>query len=401
MINDGEVFKPALFDAHVFSESEKEDVINNNAIIDLCMGHKDILEFLNYKFKNLSAIKRIDDLTEDEKKDLIEHKKKKSLLMTSLFLSGKCDANCDICYTDSKFRKDKNKWESIESIIRQVVQLGNKTLYVPGEGEPFLDDNIFNLINAAEYYNQNLVLFTNGIILSDEEMFENKWGISLNEFFEVIQKSPIYLYFKYWHSDRNIFADMMRINPDKLKTESITLNGSIKVDVPIGLLKLHKIAPEKVGIETAVHSLNYNNVFDRIMPFADKYKLKWYLEPIIHSGRCYGRKEYDITQEQMLKINPYLSKQQCKRAGYTAIITTLFYISFCSSFISKFMIKDRDILDNLSVFDKNNRVKDIFSILHTNRLLVESRYSSQSCLCEYYSNQLNVESNGEKRINEG
>jgi hypothetical protein len=154
-------------------------------------------------------------------------------------------------------------------------------------------------------------------------------------------------------------------------------------------LRLYKVAPEKIGIETAIHSLNYKDVIQQIMPFVNEFGIKWYLEPIIHSGRYFGRHEYDLTPEQYIQILPHLTKQQCKRTGFSATITTSGHLSFCPSFVSRLMIKDKEALKSICIIDSDNKIKDIFELLHTNDFMVETRYKSfsHSCLCELFSEQ--------------
>lgn len=378
-----------LFSSHAFTEKEKERVFLNNVVIDWFEGNQSLLRSVKLPGKAVDLIKELEKKGNAEIKALVDHRKNESLLMTTIFLSGKCDANCEICYTDRKASSVSMNWVQLKEIIIQVSKLGNKTIYIPGEGEPFLDNNIFDIIKLAKEYNQNIVIFTDGLLLSDERRVKQKWGMTLEELDRIITDSPVYLYFKYWHTEKNMFATMMRIHPDKYKTESVSLDNGKTVDVPSALLRLYKIAPEKIGIETAIHSLNYNDVLSQTLPFVREFGIKWYLEPIIHSGRYFSRHEYDLTPEQYVQILPYLTKQQCKRTGFSATITTSGHLSFCPSFVSKLMINDPQRLNDISVIDKNNNVRDIFSMLHTSDFIVESRYNSfsHSCLCEYYANQ--------------
>lgn len=385
---------PSLFPAHVFSENEKNEVLLNNILIDWYFGHHDILNSVVYPPIAVAMVKELQNLSEKEIHPRFEEAKRKSLLMTALFVSGRCDADCEICYTDRNLRPDDITWEEKRELLLQVIELGNKTIYIPGEGEPFLDDHFFDLIHFAQEHNQNIVIFTNGILISDEHLFNKRWnerGYFLDKFFETVRDSSVYLYVKYWHSNKNKFCEMMRIPPDKLKTEPIKLtNGSI-IDVPVGLLRLIKTDGEKVGIETAVHSLNYDDVLKNIMPFVNELGIKWYLEPIIHSGRYFGRHCYDLTSTQYDEILPFLTNQQCKRTGFSTVVLSSGHLSFCPSFVTNLSVSDMRALKELNIRNhgKDGRLGDIFNLLHTNRFLVESRYAafSHPCLCEYFARQ--------------
>jgi MoaA/NifB/PqqE/SkfB family radical SAM enzyme len=386
--------QPSLFPVHVFSENERNEVLLNNIVIDWYFGHQDILNSVIYPQIAVALVNELQNLSEQEIHLRFEKAKRKSLLMTALFVSGRCDANCEICYTDRKFRPDDITWEESRELLLQAIELGNKTIYIPGEGEPFLDDHFFDLIHFAQDYDQNVIIFTDGLLISDEHRFNkkwNKWGYSLDRFFDIIRNSSVYLYVKYWHSNKTKFCEMMGVHPDKLKTEPIELtNGSI-IDVPVGILRLIKTDGEKVGIETAVHSLNHNDVLENIMPFVNDFGIKWYLEPIIHSGRYFGRHDYDLTSAQYAEILPFLTKQQCKRTGFSTVVMSSGHLSFCPSFVTNLSVSDMPALRELNIRNngKDGGLRDIFTLLHTNRFLVESRYAafSHPCLCEYFAKQ--------------
>ncbi|MBS1790495.1 MAG: hypothetical protein JST85_22430 [Acidobacteria bacterium] len=381
-----------LFPEHVFNPEDREESILSNITIDWYYGHRDILEKIQIP-KYAALVRELKNAPMEEIKHRAEKARQKSVLMTALFLTGKCDADCSICYTDRRYKPTDLNLGEIEEIINQTARLGNKTIYIPGEGEPFLDRNIFEIIEFATRLGQNVVIFTDGLLISDEERFKKQCGFELEEFFELVKRSPLYLYVKYWHSNRVQAAKMMGIPPERLRTETVILQNGNKIDVPKGLLNLIKIAPEKAGIETAVHKPNFDDVFEHIMPFVKDFGIRWYLEPIIHSGRYFGRHEYDLTTEQHLKISPYLTKQQCKRTGFSTVITATGHLTFCPSFLTHLSVENADSLKELSVRqDGQEGIRDIFNIMHSNKFLVESRYAaySRNCLCEYIANKSEV-----------
>jgi organic radical activating enzyme len=380
----------ALFPAHLFTPDEREEVLRNNMVLDWHFGQRKILEGITVP-ELASFVEQLRGMSHEEVEHSAARARLKSVLMTSIFLSGKCDAQCAICYTDRTIRSTDLSIEEIKQVIRQTKGLGNKTIYIPGEGEPFLDKGLFSLLDLARELDQQVVIFTDGLLLSDEAHCQRMLGRTLDEVFEAIRNSPVYLYVKYWHSNRQRFAEMMRISPQQIKTERVTLNGGQSIDVPTGILRLIEVAPEKAGIETAVHSVNFDDVFQNLMPFVKQYQPKWYLEPIIHSGRYAGRHEYDLTSEQHLKISPYLTKQQCKRTGFSTVLMATGHLSYCPSFVTNLSVTDKNALNELSIRSAGpERIRDLFSMLHSNEFIVRARYAAytHSCLCDYFARKM-------------
>ena len=386
-----EVNKPSdLFPAHLFTSHEREEALRNNIVLDWYFGHKEILEGITTP-ELASFVDELRELSEEDVARAAEKARKKSLLMTSIFLSGRCDANCEICYTDRRVRETDLSIEEMKQVIKQTKELGNKTIYIPGEGEPFLDKGLFSLLEFAKELDQQVVIFTDGLLLSDEAQCQRILGRTLDELFEAIREYPIYLYVKYWHSNRERFSTMMGVSPRQLQTARITLRGGQTIDIPQGLLRLIEIAPEKAGIETAVHSLNFDDVFQNLMPFVKQYGPKWYLEPIIHSGRYSGRHDYDLTPEQHLKVSPYLTKQQCKRTGFSTVLMATGHLSYCPSFVTNLSVKGASALNEFSIRGDNpNEIRDLCSMLHSNEFIVKARYAAFThfCLCDHLARKI-------------
>jgi organic radical activating enzyme len=383
-----------LFPAHVFSERERLDALLNNIVIDWQFGHGELLRKQRWHQPEAHAlVDRLSSASEADVATWAEKARSQSLLMTALFLSGGCDADCEICYTARQSSKRDLSWAEIQNVVDQVIALGNRTIYIPGEGEPFKDKKIFDLIDYCAARAQNVVIFTNGILLSDDQSFRKTCGFPLAEFLQIVRTKPVFLYVKYWHSDKNRFANMMRIAPELLNTRKRRLaNGSV-IDVPQVIDDLLEVAPDRVGIETAVHSLNFDDILSHMTRLVQETGLKWYLEPILHAGRYFQRHDYDLTPEQWRTIGPYLSKQQCKRTGFSTTILGKGHLSYCPSFVTNHSFMSiPSILDglNIRVSEEKGKIKDLFTLLHTNEFLVRARYAAYSCecLCERVASRL-------------
>lgn len=381
--------KPVLHQAHVFGAKERQEVIANNLAIDWRIGHREVIK------KVLETHTELRENFEYARQKDLEFLRRNSLLLLVLFISGVCDANCEICYTDRKKSKEELDLGELKRVVDEATELGIKTVYIPGEGEPFRISYFFDLIDyICKEKGLNLVVFTNGILLSDEGEFEKYWNISLSDFIDnYVRRYNIFFYVKLWHIHPQ---EIEKLIGTKLKTEpyDIIIDGRHeRIYIPNFLIKL--IADDsllfKAGIETAVFNENFDIVLRYLVPFVEQTGIKWYLEPILHAGRYFGKHYFDLNQKQEKVIKPLYNQQQCQRAIYTATVTSCGYVTFCPIF--------HYVLDSLRNIEykkimKNIKEEKLFEILHKDRFLVKLRYGTlfYPCLCEYFSSRLEQQS---------
>ncbi|MBI5051261.1 radical SAM protein [Candidatus Micrarchaeota archaeon] len=153
--------------------------------------------------------------------------RKKSLLIFALNLTGECQMNCRICYTDRRKRKDELEWKEIEGLLDQAKEMGTKTVYVAGEGEPLLDRNFMRVASWCRENGLKFHVFSNGLALSrveDAEEFCRRNRLDPKELLrkhlvsdvrvaviKELEDYPIYFYFKLWSTDPGIHRRMTGI----------------------------------------------------------------------------------------------------------------------------------------------------------------------------------------------
>jgi MoaA/NifB/PqqE/SkfB family radical SAM enzyme len=86
-----------------------------------------------------------------------------------IFLTRKCNFACTYCCTETgEDPPDKMTFDELKSVVLQAKALGAKTIVIPGEGEPLLDENLFSLIDFAAQSGLHTTIFTNGTLVDQQ-----------------------------------------------------------------------------------------------------------------------------------------------------------------------------------------------------------------------------------------
>ncbi|MCG3167805.1 MAG: hypothetical protein POELPBGB_03600 [Bacteroidia bacterium] len=375
--------KDKLFAEQVFEGELENEVIRNNMTIDYYYGHSSILE--KFTEINLEFKPHLNYLFKQTKEDiykLVQNAKSCSALIVTLMLTGKCNADCGICYTDRKSKNNELKLHEIKSVIDQAYELGVRTLYIPGEGEPTLDNSFWDILDYVKDKRMKIIVFTNGLLFSNDDESHRYWGISCEEAVKRLKKYPIYIYFKLWSLKPDLISTMMGINSAKYN-----YTNYYNWNIPYGLkLMLETLSLDKIGIEVIIEKRNLEEVVQNIIPFVQKSGVKSYMEPLIHSGRCFNQYDFDpiINNEQRLLLESWLQRSRCKRVGYMISIHNSGYLSVCMA-ISPKKISKEGLLSTLNLRSNGNIINELFEMLHLNEEIVKGRYKINSCICEDFN----------------
>ena len=370
-----------LFAPQSFSRAEEHHAIASNMAIDMHFGHRHPVEtFATLHTEFAEDWGSLSQLSPPALERAAVHARSTSLLMTVLMLTGKCNADCQICYTDRRERPNALTFSEIKNIVDQTATLGSRLVYIPGDGEPTLDDSFLKLGEYCAEKSLALIIFTNGILFSNDTACMRRWGCDGEKLIRRIREYPVYVYHKLWTMNPGLLCEMMRIPHDAYQWEDFKVEGK-EFRIPLGLTRLLRNFPtERVGIECVAEKRNLNEILDAIIPFVQATGIKSYIEPIIHAGRCFGSHEYDGDQVKLAQLAPWLARQHCRRMGYKC---TVFNdgVMGTGMAISPASLFGPEGAQKLSVRVAQG-VLDLFSLLHTAPAIVDSRYRVAGCYCE-------------------
>lgn len=373
-----------LFEPQCIPEETEDEAIKNNMTVDYLFGHADtLIEFVERKpkFRNhLGWLSKLNSTTVGEQ---VKKAKSKSLLITTIMLTGNCNADCTICYTDRKIKSNELSFPEIRSIMDQTFDLGSRILYIPGEGEPTLDSSFWKILEYAKAKTIKVIMFTNGILLSNDSEAKNAWGISSEEIVRKLTSYPIYIYHKLWSTNTKLVAEMMNIDEGKYEYLKTSVKGQA-INIPKGLALLLKWFPkERVGIECVVEKRNLQDILNFIIPFVIEKEIKSYIEPIIHAGRCFGVFDFDpdIIKVENKALSPWLSRQNCRRMSYNLTVHNSGHISYGMALSPKQIVPESTI-EELNIKRPDGSLKNLYEMIHTNPYLVFGRYQINGCVCE-------------------
>jgi MoaA/NifB/PqqE/SkfB family radical SAM enzyme len=95
-----------------------------------------------------------------------------------LEVTQRCNMNCAMCYNANAVeRKEKTSTTELKNLICQIKELGCKMLSLTG-GEPFLREDLLELISYTQKKGIECVVYTNGILLEKYAEMIIKSGLS-------------------------------------------------------------------------------------------------------------------------------------------------------------------------------------------------------------------------------
>jgi hypothetical protein len=310
--------------------------------------------------------------------------------MTVVMLTGACNADCTICYTDRRKKPAELAAPEIIEIMDQTFALGSRLLYLPGEGEVLLDRGLFAVLDHARSIGMNVILFSNGILFSNDKQAVQQWGMSSEDLVRRLSEYPVYVYHKLWSTEPDLIAEMMNVHASTYDYADYDVNGQ-HVHLPRGIDLLLRYFPrERIGVETVVERRNWQEIVDVIIPLVQKLGIKSYIEPLLHAGRCFGVSEFDPPEQAKALLGQWLARQNCRRVAYYVVVQNDGVLSPGMALPSAMLrsIYSEDDFSRFVIRDNSGGIKDLFSMLHTNTQLVQLRYRIRGCLCEEVNSKL-------------
>lgn len=374
-----------LLAPQVFSLEEEVDAMKANMTLDFRSNPNIVLTFAERFDHCKPGLKKhlrwLESLSEDDLSQAVIEAVKNRILITMLMLTGKCNANCGICYTDCNASANELKWKEIMEIMDQVKKMGCKTIYIAGEGEPTLDDSFLKVLVYAEKLDMEVLVFTNGLLLSRDDICEEQWGITSEEFVNKLADLPVHFYHKLWTTDPKETRKLMGLTPENdYEYGKYELNNGRTINIPRGLdLLLKKFPRERVGIQTVIEKRTYNYIIQDILPLINEANLKSYVEPLLHSGANIGSDNFNPTAEQIESLAHLMVRRNCSRVAYMLAISNEGFITPAQS------MKPNDLrvlgynLNDLNIRDGEGGIKNIGELMGA---FAGTRFEIRGCLCE-------------------
>jgi hypothetical protein len=285
-----------------------------------------------------------------------------------MMMTGACNADCPICFTDRRQRPDEMEPTVRDRVLREARALGARYVYVPGEGEPTIDRGFWQLLETCRAIGLHAVIFTNGLVLSDSKACRRYWGMEPDEAVDRLLSYPVSFYHKLWSTRPQLMAEMMHVSPHVYHYASY-----YGTPLPAGLIRLLERWPrERVGIEVVVERRNADEVMATLVPFAETHSVSRIIEMIQHNGRIIGNGEFDPTEDQVLAARSCLSPTSCTMATCKAVVTSRGYLS------PRIAVLEHQIPGTAA----NVSQAPLFDLLHGTTPVVERRYEIHRCLCE-------------------
>lgn len=330
----------------------------------------------------------------------VERRKSVSISQIRLFTSNNCEAVCPShCYT----KQLKGAYDVDSSVLtveqrRELIidakKLGAKLLYIAGRGEPLLDPGLFDMLKFTREQGLEVLLFTNGIMLSNDAHAQRFWQKRADDLVRIFVDLDVHVYHKLWSTDPKKQESMMCTRPRTPTYEWVDYSlGEKTIKIPRGLYThLQMGNKRRIGVETVVDRNTTEEIRETIIPFIQETGIRSYLEPFITSGR--GAKHQELVPEfqatHSSPISEYLVREGCRLTSYIMTVLEEGTMSFCLSVESEIIRKQIQKGRELNVVNKDGSLKDIFALNHTHPFVVKNRYQGflGGCRCQTFNAEL-------------
>ncbi len=364
---------PGPFACQRLADEELRDAFRANLAADVAAGsaHHVRAALGDLSSEDAAVVERelawLEGLGKDRVRALARRTRGQRIRMCSLMLGGRCDASCGVCYTDRRLDPGTLSWSQRRELLEGLLPLGLRLVYVPGRGEPLLDPDVWSLVDWCEERGVDLVLFTNGLLLGDDERARRAWGIDAGEVAGRLRAARrTHVYVKLW-SLRPAKAAWLLGVPE-VSYRSVRL-ADRSVALPAGLVRLLEVMPrDRVGAEVLLERRNQAEVEREILPLVAELGIALFLERPMHTGRAAGRFDLDPDPAVVERLRPWLKREDCRRLVASVAVHDNGAPSFCLGYRP----------EGAEAFAPG----DLVGRLHADPLLVRSRYHRGGCLCE-------------------
>ncbi len=347
-----------------------------------------------------AAYDSINQLDLDTLEVEVESRKSSTLNQIRLFTSNNCEAVCPShCYTKQlkgTYDIDSSVLtrEQRKELVVESKKLGAKLLYIAGRGEPLLDSGLFDLLRFTREQGLEVLLFTNGIMLSNDEHAQRFWKKNAVDLVKDFINLDIHVYHKLWSTVPEKQESMMCIRSGTPTYEWVNYSlAGRTIKIPRGLYSHLQLGDkQRIGVKTVIDKTTMDEVKNTIIPFIQETGIRSYLEPFITSGRGANHPELipEFQATHSSPISEYLVREGCRLTSYIMTLLEEGTMSFCLSVESEIIRRNIQQGRELNVVRENGSLKDIFALNHAHPFVVQNRYQGflGGCRCQTFNEEL-------------
>lgn len=294
--------------------------------------------------------------------DLVRRTSK--LLTLTYLVSNRCNLKCPYCYSNAGQALSKElTFDECKSVINQAKELGAKTIWIPGSGEPFLDKNFyrngeFPLIDYANRKGLSVTFFTNGYFVT-------------KTIAQTLIKKNVCVITKI-----NSFNPQIQDFLTGSKGAFHKLQKGLENLIEAGF---NKSIPTRLGIDTIIAKQNYHEILD-IFRFCRINNIIPYITVTLHAGRADLHRYLDVPVPEIKDLfykaleidekefgytwipSPPIMADQCRKLYYDIVVTSTGEVRFCPG---------------IPITIGSIREEPLFDIMHKSKLLHRIRNIKQ------------------------
>ena len=195
------------------------------------------------KEKKLPKLEGIDINTKEIRKAVEDDR---PLQISVAFPRQKCNLNCQYCSTSEHDKKgDKDKSIDIKKLLSSLddaQKIGVKYLLLPGYGEPFMNKEIWQILEHAKDLGMYIIILTNGSLLDKQQI-------------EKLKEYPVTLIFKCNSLDTE--------KEDKIagiKNYAAKRNEALKMAIDAGFNVPDKNGNIRMGLSAMIYKNNADDI---------------------------------------------------------------------------------------------------------------------------------------------
>lgn len=227
-----------------------------------------------------------------DKKELELAKRKNIPLTLDFAIPCTCRNNCSYCGYNQPTPNGLTK-EEILTLIDQFKEIGGKSIKILGEGEPFMRNDILEILEHIYKKGLKPVLFTCGDAIGDEKLAKQIHGISSKEIINKLAEFNITVMLKYEKENED----------DIVNTEGFSelRNRTLKLLKESGFNKFY---PSHLGFGIVVLKANINEI-SKVYKMAVKENIYPLLCPLMPIGKVKNikyLKKVGITGKELVHL---------------------------------------------------------------------------------------------------